>query len=175
VNRSKVELTDLLHDRSLEKVRSGWNLPTKTLPWSGLKIWANTKPGFQKIYCSKMKTRQTIESTQGSTAAHFTCQWDIEICKHARTASNIPGHEDSGFSGWTKFSMDFSYLGPLPIACPHGGHPAVIGRNPVGKFQSHFYAAYTPSMNKYLAHLFFNAMVNRHTNILKESGDGISS
>ena len=30
-------------------------------------------------------------------------------------------------------------------------------------------------MNKYLAHLFFNAIVNRHANILKESGDDISS
>jgi hypothetical protein len=105
-----------------------------------------------------MITRQTIESTQGSPA---------------RTASYIPSHEDSSCSGWTKFSEDFSYLGPLPKVCPQGGHAALIG--PDGKFQSHSHAAYIPSMNKYLAHLFFNARVNRHANILKESGDGISS
>ena len=168
----KLATTNLLIERSLLTLRSGYASSAKTLYVLEFPedLGAHTK-GVPANLWQLDEARTAVEETHGESCAHFTCQWMVESLKPARTASNVPGHSGIGYVGWPAHDAHDKYEGPLPRTCPHGGHEPIQGKDDQGNYYTRAFGAYAPRMNRYLAVGFFNAVVTRRIAILTEMGE----
>ena len=97
-------------------------------------------------------TRDLQAETGSVTWALFQCVFLALTSKPTRLMSDLPAAKLEPFQGWPSCNASMECRGPLPHACPHGGHRyKLIGKAKGGGFRTSPSASYPPEMCRWLA------------------------
>ena len=88
---------------------------------------------------------------------------DVDRAKPARILTDILSLKVFGFCGWSTFTRDSKYLGPLPQSCGHRHEEQMIGELPDGGWATAHSAMYPGGMCKMFALRIFNDPMSRET------------
>ena len=94
--------------------------------------------------------------------ALFQCQYGAASSKPTRFLTNLQSFakHPPPYAKLPHLDANGRYLGPLPRACPHGGHDGLIGRDPAtGKLCAS--ASYPPDLCKFLAQAVADSLMKR--------------
>ena len=96
--------------------------------------------------------------------ALFPCQYGAASSKPTRFLTNLQSFakHPPPYAKLPHLDANGHYLGPLPRACPHGGHDGLIGRDPAtGKWRTAPSASYPPDLCKLLAQAVADSLMKR--------------
>ena len=159
--QQKLEESNLLIRFTIDSVAAALACKVKTVG-----VWIEFPEDLGSANCGDPASLWQLQETQalaGSAVrgAIHQCEWaEVPYAKPTGMLTNIPQifNDPLFWRGWPELSFSsgagrstWTYQGPLPRSCAHGGHPSLIGAAEHGGWKTSSAAAYPPQMCLHLA------------------------